>query len=151
MKVALKSNSFTSEEAFLIKSLKFFDIYNTGELDFNNFFRSIEKIGVIIEKETLQYIFDNFYDQAHTGKLNIKNWSKNVVSQIVPDVVAKSPHAFSPIKAGAAYPDEVRPLQRSGLPSAGFPLATTQQYYQPTTYAGRTSVTNEQFFSESAR
>jgi Ca2+-binding EF-hand superfamily protein len=110
MKVALKSNSFTSEEAFLVKSLKFFDIYNTGELDFSNFFRSIEKIGVIIEKETLQFVFDNFYDQAHTGKLNIKNWAKNVVSQAVPDVVAKSPHAFSPIKAGAAYPDEVRPL-----------------------------------------
>jgi len=135
----------------LIKSLKFFDIYNTGDLDFNNFFRSVEKIGVIIEKETLQYIFDNFYDSAQTGKLNIKTWAKNVVSQTVPDNAAKSPHAFSPIKAGAAYPDEVRPLQRSGLPSAGFPLATTQEYYNPTTYAGRTSVTNEHFFLESAR
>jgi Ca2+-binding EF-hand superfamily protein len=80
MKVSLKSNSFTSEEAFLTKQLKFFDIYNTGDLDFNNFYRSIEKIGVIIEKETLQYLFDNFYDNAHSGKVNIKTWARNVVT-----------------------------------------------------------------------
>jgi len=64
----------------LIKALKFFDIYNTGDLDFNSFYRSIEKIGIIIEKETLQYVFDNFYDQEKTGKLNIKTWAKLVTS-----------------------------------------------------------------------
>lgn len=63
-----------------MKSLKFFDIYNKGELDFNNFYRSIEKIGIIIEKETLQYIFDNFYDQDKTGLINIKTWAKLVTS-----------------------------------------------------------------------
>ena len=46
----------------MVKQLKFFDIYNTGELDFASFYRSIEKIGIIIEKETLQYVFDSFYD-----------------------------------------------------------------------------------------
>jgi Ca2+-binding EF-hand superfamily protein len=74
MKVSLKSSTFTSEEAFLVKSLKFFDIYNTGELDFNSFYRSIEKIGVIIEKETLTYLFSNFYDGGN-GKINIKTWA----------------------------------------------------------------------------
>jgi Ca2+-binding EF-hand superfamily protein len=78
--VSLKSNSFTSEEAFLVKSLKFFDIYNTGDLDLNNFFRAIEKIGVIIEKDTLSYVFDTFYDSEKTGKINIKTWAKGIVS-----------------------------------------------------------------------
>jgi len=60
----------------LVKQLKFFDIYNSGELEFSNFYRSIEKIGIIIEKETLQYIFDNYYDQEKSGKINIKNWAR---------------------------------------------------------------------------
>ena len=64
----------------MIKQLKFFDIYNTGALDFSSFYRSIEKIGIIIEKETLQYIFENFYDQEGTGKLNIKNWAKCITN-----------------------------------------------------------------------
>lgn len=65
--------------------------------------------------------------------------------------MAKAPHAFSPIKAGAAYPDEVRPIQRSGINSAGFPLGTTSNFYEPKTNAARNSVTNEQFFMEQAR
>ncbi len=63
-----------------MKQLKFFDIYNTGELDFGSFFRSIEKIGINIEKETLQYIFDNFYDQERSGKINIKNWARCITN-----------------------------------------------------------------------
>jgi Ca2+-binding EF-hand superfamily protein len=44
----MKSSSYQSDENFLVKQLKFFDIYNTGALDFANFCRAIEKIGVII-------------------------------------------------------------------------------------------------------
>ena len=121
----------------MIKQLKFFDIYNSGDLDFASFYRSIEKIGIIIEKETLKYIFDSFYDESKTGKLNIKNWAKCVTSQKLPDVVAKSPNAFSPVKSGAVHPEEDRHLQRSGLNSAGFPLGTTAPYYQPSHTAVR--------------
>lgn len=69
----------------------------------------------------------------------------------MPDIVAKVPHAFSPIKAGAVYPDEQRPIQRSGINSAGFPLAPTAPFYEPKTNAGRNSVSNEQYFTEQAR
>lgn len=58
-----------------MKTLKFYDIYNTGELDFANFYRSMEKIGIIIEKDTLQHIFSEYYDQNNSGKINIKEWS----------------------------------------------------------------------------
>lgn len=60
--MALKSSSYTSDAVFLTKTLKFFDIYNEGSINFDNFYRGIEKIGVIIEKETLRYLFDTFYD-----------------------------------------------------------------------------------------
>ena len=40
-----------NEEGFLIKSFKFFDIHNKGEVTFDQFFRAVEKIGVVIDKE----------------------------------------------------------------------------------------------------
>lgn len=39
------------EEGFLAKCFKFFDIHNKGEVAFEQFFRTVEKIGVIISKE----------------------------------------------------------------------------------------------------
>jgi len=40
-----------NEEAFLIRSFKFFDITNKGTLDNTNFKKAIEKVGVIIDPE----------------------------------------------------------------------------------------------------
>jgi Ca2+-binding EF-hand superfamily protein len=39
------------EEGFLAKCFKFFDIHNKGEVNFEQFYRTIEKVGVIISKE----------------------------------------------------------------------------------------------------
>lgn len=40
-----------NEEGFLQKCFKFFDIHNKGDVNFDQFYRTIEKIGVIVEKE----------------------------------------------------------------------------------------------------
>lgn len=42
-----------AEETFLAKCFKFFDIHNKGEVNFDQFFRTVEKIGVIIDKNVL--------------------------------------------------------------------------------------------------
>ena len=39
-----------NEEGFLGKCFKFFDIHNKGEVSFDQFYRAVEKIGVVIEK-----------------------------------------------------------------------------------------------------
>jgi Ca2+-binding EF-hand superfamily protein len=39
------------EEGFLAKCFKFFDIQNKGEVNFDQFYRTVEKVGVIITKE----------------------------------------------------------------------------------------------------
>ena len=69
-----------------MKTLKFFDIHNQGSLDFNNFYRSVEKIGVIIEKDTLEYLFNTFYDQGKTGRIDYKAWAKGVTTNANTDV-----------------------------------------------------------------
>jgi Ca2+-binding EF-hand superfamily protein len=40
-----------SEEGFLVKCFKFFDINNKGEVDFELFYKAVEKIGVIIDRD----------------------------------------------------------------------------------------------------
>lgn len=50
-KIAQKCSPTQGEEGFLTKTFKFFDIHNKGAVTFDQFYRTIEKIGVIIEKE----------------------------------------------------------------------------------------------------
>jgi hypothetical protein len=57
-KILQKCPATQNEEGFLTKCFKFFDIHNKGEVDFDAFYRAIEKIGVIIEKQV-----HNFYQQ----------------------------------------------------------------------------------------
>ena len=39
------------EDTYLIKCFKYFDIQNKGYVEFDQFYRTIEKIGVIIERD----------------------------------------------------------------------------------------------------
>ena len=50
-KIMQKCPPTQGEEGFLTKSFKFFDIYNKGEVTFEQFHRAVEKIGVVIDKE----------------------------------------------------------------------------------------------------
>ena len=49
-KIAQKCPQPQAEEGYLTKCFKFFDIHNLGAVSFDQFYRTIEKIGVIIEK-----------------------------------------------------------------------------------------------------
>jgi Ca2+-binding EF-hand superfamily protein len=50
-KIMQKCPANQGEEGFLAKCFKFFDINNSGEVTFDQFFRTVEKIGVTITKE----------------------------------------------------------------------------------------------------
>jgi Ca2+-binding EF-hand superfamily protein len=49
-KIMQKCPPTQNEEGFLSKCFKFFDINNKGEVTYDQFYRTVEKIGVIIDK-----------------------------------------------------------------------------------------------------
>lgn len=53
-KLTQKCPGNMGEEQFLAKCFKFFDFQNKGEVNFDQFFRTVEKIGIIIEKPVSQ-------------------------------------------------------------------------------------------------
>ena len=60
-KISQKCPPNQGEEGFLAKCFRFFDIHNKGEVNFEQFFRTVEKIGVIIEKQVCTKCFEFFY------------------------------------------------------------------------------------------
>ena len=66
------------EERFLNKSFHFFDIMRNGTVDFNQFYRTIEKLGVVLTKQKAAAIFDEICSQGYgqQGCLDYKIYSK---------------------------------------------------------------------------
>lgn len=58
----------------MLRSFKFFDFANKGEVDFSTFQRAIAKIGVVVEEEDLERFFEE-YDQNGNGTLDYKEFS----------------------------------------------------------------------------
>ena len=53
-----------NETQFLQKMFKYFDIQNSGKVDFDQFFRSMEKTGIIMEKGVSESINANWMAAA---------------------------------------------------------------------------------------
>ena len=66
------------EERFLVKSFQFFDIMRNGFVDFNQFYRTIEKLGVVMTKSKAEAIFEEIWSQGYGQKewLDYKLYSK---------------------------------------------------------------------------
>jgi Ca2+-binding EF-hand superfamily protein len=58
----------------LVRSFKFFDISNTGEVDFNTFQKAIAKMGVVVDAGELENFF-RIYDTNGSGTLDYKEFS----------------------------------------------------------------------------
>lgn len=56
-KIAQKNSTNMNEVQFLQRMFKYFDIQNSGKVDFDQFYRSMEKTGIIMEKSDLFEIF----------------------------------------------------------------------------------------------
>lgn len=52
-KVALKTHNKMSDEAYLIKAIKFFDIYNSGYVTYEQFHQAMERIGIYYTLEEI--------------------------------------------------------------------------------------------------
>lgn len=63
-----------SEEACLIKMFKYFDIHNRDTVNFNDFCKAMEKIGLYYTKEELAPLFQ-MYDINQSGDLDFKEFS----------------------------------------------------------------------------
>ena len=150
-KISHKSSSFQSEEGFLVKQFKFFDIYNKGILDFNNFYRTVEKIGIIMDKEDVRMLFPQL-NGVEGEIIHYRQYAKNLYSDSAGSlpVPAPSGQTYSPSKHGVFEDDQ--PAQasilRSGMNSQDYPLATTTHLYKPSTSAGRKSVLNPDYINK---
>lgn len=71
-KLSQKTSSLQSEETLLMKCFKYFDTDNDGYLSMNEWFKSIEKIGVVVPTlEDLKQLF-LYYDKARENRIECK-------------------------------------------------------------------------------
>lgn len=73
-KLLQKSNHKLTEEACLIKMFKYFDIFDKGSVDLNDFMKAMEKIGLYYSKQELEPLF-RAYDSDGSGNLDYKEFS----------------------------------------------------------------------------
>ncbi len=62
-----------NEETFLLRSFKFFDFKNSGEVDFPTFQKAIAKIGVLTDESDLWQFFQ-IYDSNGSNTLDYKEF-----------------------------------------------------------------------------
>ena len=153
-KVSYKSSSHQSEEGFLVKQFKFFDIYNTGVLSFDNFYRTVEKIGMVIDKEDTRQIYSHLSYVNANGELDYKSYAKYLYSKSFVEAYKPIPkgQTYSPSKS-AVYEESdggtpAYNILRSGMNSQDYPLATTAHFYRPTSSASRKSLMNPYYVNE---
>jgi Ca2+-binding EF-hand superfamily protein len=79
-KVDSKCPSGQMEERFLTKSFQFFDFHRSGMIDFSQFFRALERVGVIVTKSNADKIFTQIISLGfgHDAHLNYKEYSRRV-------------------------------------------------------------------------
>ncbi len=70
-----KSNNRLSEEACLIKMFKYFDIYDRGSVEFIDWYKSMEKIGLYYPEKDMLALF-NIYDQNKNGSLDYQEFAE---------------------------------------------------------------------------
>ena len=73
-KIRQKANDKTSEEAYLIKAIKFFDLYNTGTVTYAQFFQALERIGLFYSFDELEPVLKT-YDPEGRGLIDYVDFS----------------------------------------------------------------------------
>jgi Ca2+-binding EF-hand superfamily protein len=80
-KLHQKANFQISEESVLTRAFKYFDLDNSGAVNFEEFKKAIEKIGVTVtDLVKLEQIF-RVYDEDRSGELNYKEFVAGVFGQ----------------------------------------------------------------------
>jgi Ca2+-binding EF-hand superfamily protein len=78
-KLAFKASSKISADSLLVRLFKFFDLHETGELPFQEFFRGVAKAGVVLgSQEHMRVLFDH-YDARKAGRINYREFTAQVL------------------------------------------------------------------------
>lgn len=82
-KISQKAKNKLSDEAYIIKSMKFFDIYNTGAITYSQFHQALERIGLYYTYEELLPVMKS-YDPNGSDKIDYIEFSKYLYNSTVP-------------------------------------------------------------------
>ncbi|KAL4465956.1 hypothetical protein ABPG74_004193 [Tetrahymena malaccensis] len=98
-----KSTSHSSDEAVLLKSFKYFDLDNSGNVDQSEFIKVVEKIGIpIFNKQDFIDLF-NYYDVNGDGRLDYKEFSAMIFGYSTAVTRKDSPKKPSSMKRANDY------------------------------------------------
>ena len=79
LKLSQKSSSFTSNEAILLKSFKYFDLDNSGAVDFEEWKKALQKIGVVLPAPPAGFEIFQYYDADSSGSLDYKEFCTQII------------------------------------------------------------------------
>ncbi|CAG9321002.1 unnamed protein product [Blepharisma stoltei] len=79
-RLSQKSTAHVSEETILLRAFKYFDLDNTETVDFPEFCKALEKVGMVVNPEQVQQLF-NVYDTDGSGSLDYKEFTSVVFDQ----------------------------------------------------------------------
>lgn len=82
-KINQKAHDKLSDEAYVIKAMKFYDIYNTGNVTYEQFHKALERIGLFYQLEDLLPVLPA-YDPEQRGKIDYIEFSKYLFNSEVP-------------------------------------------------------------------
>ena len=92
-KLAQKSTAHVSEETVLVRAFKYFDLDNSEAVDFEEWKKALEKIGMVLPSDKIMEGFYQYYDTDHSGSLDYKEFAASITGQN---------ESKSPTKTGAA-------------------------------------------------
>lgn len=79
LKLSQKSSSYVSNETILLKSFKYFDLDNSGAVDFEEWKKALQKIGVVLPPPPTSYEIFQFYDADNSGSLDYKEFCTQII------------------------------------------------------------------------
>lgn len=80
-KISLKTSGSQSEEAFIIKAFKYFDLDNSGQCSKDEWIKTLNKLGISgFSEQKLLEIFD-LYDKNRNGELDYKEFTRILYSE----------------------------------------------------------------------
>lgn len=74
-RLSQKATSHVSEESILVRAFKYFDLDNSETVDFSEFCKALEKVGMVVNNpDQVQQLF-NYYDTDGSGSLDYKEFT----------------------------------------------------------------------------
>ncbi|OMJ76623.1 hypothetical protein SteCoe_23966 [Stentor coeruleus] len=89
-KLSQKSTPHISEETVLIRAFKYFDLDNSEAVDFDEWKKALEKIGMVLPSPAASQELFKYYDTDGSGALDYKEFATLVTGQNSPQSPSKN-------------------------------------------------------------